>query len=228
MHRTSITVALLDASSSNTHPRRARLGGLHRPPTAVRARPLGQARLDRQLAARRRGRGRARPAPSRCRCVGTWTQHSDAPMRRRHAVLVGVRLGADHVEPVQRQHAGDPAERARARRGTRRRSGRRSCARGARRSPSVPASRRRGTASRSPPRRRRHRTRASPGPRDRRRAPPSTRPTPTGRWPCESAIGERVQQVEHVLVADGRRRRTAIVAGSARSRRTATSGSSRW
>ena len=108
----------------------------------------------------------------------------DAELRGRHAALVGVRLGAEHVETVQRQHPGDLAERPRLVRADHRDHGRPS--REMSTSPaaitaSVSASgnSRQVTSATSPP----PSTMPRPGDEFVDQAPSSSCPTPTGRSP---------------------------------------------
>ena len=109
--RTSTTVESLDASSWKITARWSWLGGLHRTPTAIGASPFVEAGLDRQLTVHGARRDRAGPVPSRCRSSGTCTRYSEAPMPARPSCGSSEWARAVmHVEPVQRQHAGDPAE----------------------------------------------------------------------------------------------------------------------
>ena len=82
--------------------------GRQRPPAAVGAGPLRQAGLDGELAGDGPLQVGGHPRP----VDDAVARRGDAELVGRHALLVGVGLGAEHVEPVDRQHAGHAAEEA--------------------------------------------------------------------------------------------------------------------
>ena len=180
----------LVTGAHDDHRRIARTPRRRTPPTAARELRPGYDDDD--------GRSRARSA-RRASIASWWASarprsaftrspvepvlgHHDAELRRGDPTFVGVRLGAHHVEAVQREHPGDATEvagRIRAHDGDHVATTRdveftdrhrRECL----------------GVGKQPPRhlrrRRRHRGRDAPGRRVRRPGPPSSRPMPTGRW----------------------------------------------
>ena len=102
--RTSTTVAFEDASLSIRTDVRTARG--KRAPAAVGTGPLRQPSFDGELSGDGAIEIAGHPGPVDDAVAG----RGDPELVGRHALLVGVGLGAEHVEPVDRQHFGHPAE----------------------------------------------------------------------------------------------------------------------